>query len=422
MENINSFGKTLNVLYIEDDVVIREKLSKLLKHKFNNVILKDNGLDGFITFYEKKPNNEQIDLIISDLNMPVMDGMTMFEKIRELDYNIPFIVISGKSEPETLLDAINLHVDDYIPKPIDIKVFDRKLNKVIEKLFLKTRINLQKEEIENYIKIINQEAIVVRINKEGLISFVNKAFCSISTYSEEELLGESYKVLFNIRENDWETILNGDIWSGVNKNQSKDGNHYYIKSKVLPLFDNFGEEIIEYISISFLITDEINKKRDKNKKNLHQISIYKTMIATMKSEISLYKSHNDSLTIKTDNFDKKYKKLEESKDSLLKQIQLYENRHLESNKLDLIIKEDKNRQFDEVYKSLKRERSLNGKLKQKIKDLENLIDDKDKMSMSFKRIESDNSKRIINLKDLVSTLEIENRYLKKNKFKLPFSN
>ena len=106
MENINSFGKTLNVLYIEDDVVIREKLSKLLKHKFNNVILKDNGLDGFITFYEKKPNNEQIDLIISDLNMPVMDGMTMFEKIRELDYNIPFIVISGKSEPETLLDAI----------------------------------------------------------------------------------------------------------------------------------------------------------------------------------------------------------------------------------------------------------------------------------------------------------------------------
>ncbi len=85
------FLKNLIILYVEDDEIAREKLAKILKRIFINVILAKNGLEGYVLFQEQQLSNEKIDLILSDINMPKMNGVKMLENIRSIDKEIPII-------------------------------------------------------------------------------------------------------------------------------------------------------------------------------------------------------------------------------------------------------------------------------------------------------------------------------------------
>jgi len=88
-ENLLVFKKTLNILYIEDDITVRDVMSDILNDMFNNVIFAKNGEDGIKKFINY--NKEKIDLILSDIAMPKMDGIVMAKKIRKIDIDIPII-------------------------------------------------------------------------------------------------------------------------------------------------------------------------------------------------------------------------------------------------------------------------------------------------------------------------------------------
>jgi len=271
MKEFEIYKKTINILYVEDDDITREKLAKFLSRKFNNIELANNGADALIKFHEKKAKNEVFDLIISDINMPMMDGITMLEKIRELDSNIPVIFITARTETSNLLKAINLHVEGYITKPLDLEIIDEKLEKITKDLFYRSNYENQKKELENYTNIINQEAIVSKINKEGIITFVNEAFCNISLYTEDELIGKPYYITKHPDVSDskikeiWKTVSIGEIWTGTYKNISKNNTEYFSKSKIVPIYDNNNKEIKEFLCFQFINTDEENTKRELNK-------------------------------------------------------------------------------------------------------------------------------------------------------------
>ena len=91
MENIKDFVKKLKVLYAEDEESARLIFGKFLNKKFETSVSCNNGFDAYNEYIKAQHNNEPFDLIISDINMPKIDGIELLEKIRELDSKIPFL-------------------------------------------------------------------------------------------------------------------------------------------------------------------------------------------------------------------------------------------------------------------------------------------------------------------------------------------
>lgn len=104
--------KDLCVLYVEDDEEVREQLAMLLELWFGKVLVAENGALGLEAFRSGAP-----DIIISDIQMPVMGGLEMIEDIRK-ESRIPVILTTAYNEQEHFLGAIRLEINHYIIKPI----------------------------------------------------------------------------------------------------------------------------------------------------------------------------------------------------------------------------------------------------------------------------------------------------------------
>ncbi|MDX4039102.1 EAL domain-containing response regulator [Aliarcobacter skirrowii] len=109
--------KNINVLYAEDEKELRDITSEFLKSFTKTQYVASNGEEGFNLFLE---HQDSIDLIITDINMPILSGMDMIKKIKEINPKIPIIIATAFSNKEYLLEAINIGVDKYVLKPIDI--------------------------------------------------------------------------------------------------------------------------------------------------------------------------------------------------------------------------------------------------------------------------------------------------------------
>ncbi len=118
MINNISILKNITILYAEDERSLREITLNILKGFTNKQYVAENGLEGLQLF---KEHDDEIDLIITDVNMPQMNGLDMIKEIKKINPNIPIIVATAFSNTEYLLEAIDIGVDKYILKPIDMK-------------------------------------------------------------------------------------------------------------------------------------------------------------------------------------------------------------------------------------------------------------------------------------------------------------
>lgn len=109
--------KNIVVLYVEDEQLLREIVAKSLNSFTKKQYIAKDGKEGLELF--KKYQNE-IDLVITDINMPKMNGLEMARAIKEINVHVPVIVATAFSNTEYLLEAIDLGVDKYVLKPIDM--------------------------------------------------------------------------------------------------------------------------------------------------------------------------------------------------------------------------------------------------------------------------------------------------------------
>lgn len=170
MKDIDSFTKKLKILFVEDDELTRKQFGKILNNIFTNIEIEANGLDGFLKFQEKKFQNDSFDLIISDIDMPRINGVEMVSKIREIDSNIPIIFLTAKNSSEILLKAINLGISNFLTKPIDIDKLIDTIRKSCEKLYFEYLYNSKKNELEKYYGLVENVALVTRSDLEAEIS------------------------------------------------------------------------------------------------------------------------------------------------------------------------------------------------------------------------------------------------------------
>lgn len=106
--------KDLNVLIVEDDEIILNELLATTSILFKEVFTAKNGQDGYLIFEFNK-----IDIILTDIKMPLLDGIGLVKKIREKNCECPIVVLSSYSEQSTLLKVLNLGVDGYLIKPVE---------------------------------------------------------------------------------------------------------------------------------------------------------------------------------------------------------------------------------------------------------------------------------------------------------------
>ncbi|EAJ8426813.1 CheY-P-specific phosphatase CheX [Campylobacter jejuni] len=119
------------ILVVEDEVKARESMINILSERFSKVIGAQNGDEGLKKFKKFKP-----DLVITDIAMPIMDGLDMAREIKEISDDVPIVVLSAYSEKERLLRSIDIGIDKYLIKPVDIeelfKVLDYLIGEKIE--------------------------------------------------------------------------------------------------------------------------------------------------------------------------------------------------------------------------------------------------------------------------------------------------
>ena len=105
---------SLTVLFVEDEKELRNALEGAIGDEFAKFVVARDGDDGFKKFKKYKP-----DIVITDILMPIRDGLEMAKDIKQISRETPIIVLSAFSEKERLLKAIDVGIDKYLIKPID---------------------------------------------------------------------------------------------------------------------------------------------------------------------------------------------------------------------------------------------------------------------------------------------------------------
>lgn len=121
--------KHLNLLLVDDNQHIHAEIYTLFSSIFKTITLAHDA-ETAIKHYDEKP----IDIIITDIEMPGIDGLTLIENIRSSNTSIPIIILSAHSDNEYLLRAANLQIDGYIIKPLNFKKLQSTLTRAISRL------------------------------------------------------------------------------------------------------------------------------------------------------------------------------------------------------------------------------------------------------------------------------------------------
>jgi PAS domain S-box-containing protein len=257
------------VLYAEDDTETREELQSILELYVAELYIAKNGREGLDLYKKYFP-----DIVITDIQMPEMNGLSMAADIRVLNSQQPIIILSAYNDVEYLFRALELGIQHYITKPISIERLLNKLAELTERMQLLKQVEENRRLLEQYKMLVDEKAIVVKMDKNGNIIYMNQQFCEISGYSEAELLGQYY--LFSLDEDGQQDVLNdikqsmekNNKWQGILKKRAKSGSIYVVDVTLVAIIDALNK-ISEFVAL-MVDMSEVYEKFERLSLNLKQ--------------------------------------------------------------------------------------------------------------------------------------------------------
>ena len=172
----------LTLLYVEDDRDTQEQMKMLLEDDVKEFYQAFDGEEGLSMYKKLKP-----DIILSDINMPILDGLSMIQKIKEIDEKQPIIIVSALDDRENLLKSINIGVNFFAPKPIDINTIYKQINRLTQTL--KKNID-NKNRVEKLYSLAHYDSLTQVPNR---LLFDIKLKQAIANAKEQN---SSFKLLF----------------------------------------------------------------------------------------------------------------------------------------------------------------------------------------------------------------------------------
>jgi two-component system, cell cycle sensor histidine kinase and response regulator CckA len=227
---------TLTILYVEDDHDAREQLSTFLQRRVGKLITANNGRTGLEAFTNQRPH-----IVITDIQMSEMDGLTMSQEIRKLDSTVPIIVVTAFEQTDYLLRSIEIGMDKYVTKPVNPDRLHAMLLECADQLFAQKQLRLASGVFDS-----SQEAIVITDTADIIVS-VNRAFTEVTGYTSDEAIGNNLTLLLSSGKQDkafhdamWKEILTHGSWRGEIWNKRKNGQIYPEWLSITTLTDAHG--------------------------------------------------------------------------------------------------------------------------------------------------------------------------------------
>ena len=205
LRNLIKHTKNLNILYVEDNLEVQTQTTKMLQSFFNNISIANNGKVALELFV----NNNSYHILITDIKMPILDGLGFIESIRKINKRVPIIVLSAHDNKDYFLKTINAGIDGYILKPYTLGQITNTLTNIMEKyefdIINKQIIELDFDFIWN--KTENQlfkknEMIKLSRNEVKLFQLFIDNYSLLKNYQEIETF------IFGYFENDMKKIRN----------------------------------------------------------------------------------------------------------------------------------------------------------------------------------------------------------------------
>lgn len=205
LQDVIRLGSKLEILYVEDDKALLEETTTILKKIFKSVDTAESGTEGLLKFTQNR-----YDFIITDIEMPELNGLEMSEKIKEINPDIPIVIISAYSNSSYLIEAINIGINYYVLKPILLPQLLSTLNSVVD-VIENRRIALEchNREIEENIRVA-KEKLFLSITKSSPnpiivcdgrhVAFYNESFNALFDDEELRVLKEQESQLLNFIE------------------------------------------------------------------------------------------------------------------------------------------------------------------------------------------------------------------------------
>jgi len=144
MEECNRFD--LTILYVEDDGITRLEIEQALRRRAKRVLVAEDGRVGLELFREHQP-----ELVVTDIRMPVMDGLQMANAIHQLSSEVRIIATTAYSEASYIIEAIEVGIDHYVLKPIDMVRFVAAIEKCSLDILAQKALKRHHEEREKLI-------------------------------------------------------------------------------------------------------------------------------------------------------------------------------------------------------------------------------------------------------------------------------
>jgi len=148
------------ILIIDDERAIRNTLGEILQHEGYKIDTAENGEEGFEKF-----KKNAYDVVLCDIKMPKMDGMEFLEKSREVNPDVPLIMISGHGNIETAVEAVKKGAYDYISKPPDLNRLLITIRNATDKTTLVTETKVLKRKISKVQDIIGESEPIRKIKE-----------------------------------------------------------------------------------------------------------------------------------------------------------------------------------------------------------------------------------------------------------------
>ncbi|MDF1875376.1 PAS domain S-box protein [Sulfurimonas sp. SAG-AH-194-I05] len=257
-------SKSYNTYVLQEDTTVLD--TKLMQYLFNVMHLSiTNNIDAMSQFTFENSIDEVLNRHLKLIYKKQKNLMALHKKLQENDF------VSD-------LNRVTLHTSKHLNK------LQSERDSIISILFLVTafliifglyaysrevltsiEMNKVKNELEHFFNALNESVIVSKTDLYGKMTYVNDAFCDVTGYKREELLGKKHTVIGHSDTNAdvfktiWTTIREKNTFKSTLKNSKKDGSSYYVDTIIMP-FTNVDGVIYEYISIQYEVTELINSR------------------------------------------------------------------------------------------------------------------------------------------------------------------
>lgn len=297
--------KGLTLLYVEDEPQIQNELLSVLKLFGLDVICAKNGQEALKKFGKYK---DIIKIILTDIKMPKLDGISMIKEIRKKDQDVPILVTTAYNELNLLEECINLKVSSYLLKPIDIFILKKKIITAIEPNILKEKLVEKNKKIKKEVKknkkkhklLLKQSRLSAMGEMIGIIAHQwRQPLSSISmaaSHIKYKINSNEFKLERNQRDFLMRKLDNIEDFTDTMSCTIDDFRNFYKIDKISS-FSNTKEEIniaLNMLNLSFE-TNNIKIVKELNSKK--KIEMYKNEIVHVL--VSILKNSEENFLIKS---------------------------------------------------------------------------------------------------------------------------